>query len=90
MTEVIEALRCHVDPNWQCFGVFLRVDFKLMNAIGKDNKRFSDCMLDLVTKWVIMDKGTGDLPRTWQTVVKAVMSSGYGLVAEELAKKYGV
>ena len=48
-------------------------------------------MLDLLTKWVSEDEeGTGDLPRTWQTVVKAVKGSGRMQLARELAKKYGV
>ena len=44
-------------------------------------------MLNLVTKWVSRDDDTGDLPRTWETVVKVVKASGHKQLAEELARK---
>ena len=59
-----------------------------MGTIKANNRECADCMLDLVTKWVRKDDGTGDLPRTWETVVKAVKASGHKQLAEELAKKY--
>ena len=62
-----------------------------MNIIEKDNRGSSaDCMLDLVTRWLREDEGTGQLPRIWETVVKAVKDSGaeHARLARELAKKY--
>ena len=61
-----------------------------MDTIKENNGDCADCMLDLVTKWVRKDDGTGDLPRTWETVVKAVKASGHKQLAEKLAKKFGV
>ena len=61
-----------------------------MDAIEKDRSGSTHCMLELVSKWVYRNNDTGDLPRTWTTVVKAVKSSGHGKLAEDLAKKYGV
>ena len=61
-----------------------------MGTIKANNIDCADCMLDLVTKWVSRDDGTGDLPRTWETVVKAVKASGHKQLAEELARKFGV
>ena len=48
------------------------------------------CMLQLIEKWLAHDNGTGDLPRTWETVVQAVKNTGLGRLAEELAQRYGV
>lgn len=90
MTEVIGALKQQVDAKWRHFGTFLRVDAALMNTIATDNKESTNCMLELVTKWVNGHDGTGQLPRTWQTVVNAVKGSGCGKLAEELAVKNGV
>ena len=50
----------------------------------------SECMLDLVSRWVNCHKGTGDLPRKWQTVVEAVRDTGFEPLAKELAQKHGV
>ena len=91
MTDVLEALGQEVNAKWRHFGTFLRFEPSLMDTIEKDNnKSVTDCMLDLVTKWVGQYEGSGGLPRTWQTVVEAVRKSGCGVLAEELAKKYGV
>lgn len=61
-----------------------------MGTIKANNGDCADRMLDLVTKWVSRDDKTGDLPRTWATVVKAVKDSGHKQLAEELARKFGV
>ena len=49
-----------------------------------------DCMLDLLGKWTSNQKGTGTVPRTWQTVVEAVKKTGFPVIAEMLAHKHGV
>ena len=87
---MIEALERQVDGDWQHFGSYLRFDSTLINTIDADNRRSTDCMLALVTKWVNKDEGTGELPRTWQTVVEAVKSSGHKQLARDLAEKYKV
>lgn len=90
MTDVTAALRHQVDAKWKHFGSYLRFDPTLIETIDKNSKECADCMLDLVTKWVSKDDGTGDLPRTWQTVVMAVKYSERAQLARDLAKKYGV
>ena len=91
ITEIIKALGHTVDSKWKFFGNFLCVEPTLMDAMNKDNfGNTSDCMLDLVSRWVNYHKGTGDLPRTWQTVVEAVRDAGFEQLAKELAGKHGL
>ena len=90
MTDITEALDHQVDAHWKRFGNSLRFDPTLMDTIKADNGESADCMLDLVTKWLSRDDGTGDRPRTWETVVKAVKASGHKQLAEELAREFGV
>ena len=61
-----------------------------MKKIRQDESDVGACMLQLVEKWLHYDDGTGDLPRTWKTVVQAVKDAGNGLLAEQLAKRFGV
>ena len=62
-----------------------------MESIRLDNGgRPDDCMLDLLGKWTSNQAGTGTLPRTWQTVVEAVKSTGFETIAENLAHKQGL
>lgn len=86
MADITEALGTRVNKHWKRFGNSLRFDPTLMDTIEAKNRQCADCMLDLVTKWVRGDEGTGDLPRTWDTVVTAVKASGHKKLAEELAK----
>ena len=90
MADVLLALECEVDAKWKHLGTYLYVDPLLIENIEKNNGSTSDCVLDLVTKWVMESDRTGDLPRTWQTVVEAVRLSGFRKLAQKLADKYGV
>ena len=47
-------------------------------------------MLQLVDKWLGHESRTGDLPRTWTTVVQAVKSMGKRPLAQTLAEQHGV
>ena len=91
MTDVLGAIGKELDAKWRHFGTSLRFESSVLNTIQSDNsKSVTDCMLDLVTKWVDKYEGSGDLPRTWQTVMKAVSKLGERKLAEELEKKYEV
>ena len=90
MTDVTVALRNQVDAKWKHFGSYLRFGAALIETIDKNSNECADCMLDLVTKWVNKDDETGDLPRTWETVVMAVKYSGRAQLARDLAKEHGV
>ena len=70
--DVIEALDGKLDAKWRRFGTFLHVDPPIMDRIEKNKSDVEDCMLQLVEDWVCNKDGTGDLPRTWKTVVQAV------------------
>ena len=87
-SEVIDALNHELDDQWREFGMHLCVK-PFMHGIDKNKKLdVGACMLQLVEKWLVNDNGTGDLPRTWETVVQAVKKTGKGRLAEELAQRY--
>ena len=88
--DVIEVLNHRLDAQWKLFGLHLHVRMVILDVINRDNSTVASCMLQLVVKWLGHEDGTGDLPRTWQTVVQAVKRTGKGLLAEQLAKQYGV
>ena len=84
------ALDNQLDAQWREFGTYLSVEPFSMDSISKDYSDVESCIMQLVVKWVLHDIGTGDLPRTWQTVVQAVTCTGKGLLAEQLAEQHGV
>ena len=89
--DILKALKDQLDAVWRKVGTFLDVEHQTMNAINKDNAgKTGDCMLALVNMWCCHEAGTGDRPRTWQTVVEAVKDTGFEQLALKLAKEHGV
>ena len=88
--DVIKALNHQLDAKWKEFGTHLRFEPAILNGIGSDRSGVGDCMLELVEKWVVCENGTGDLPRTWQTVVQAVRVTSSEHLAKQLAEQQGV
>ena len=62
----------------------------ILDSIATNNSNVGDRMLQLVEKWLDHDNGTGDLSRTWGTIVQAVKQTGKGQLAEQLARRHGV
>ena len=88
--DVIEALKQDLDAEWRKFGTHLRVEPAVMDRIEKDKSIVGACMLQLVEKWLYRENETGDLPRTWKTVVLAVKEMGKRPLAEQLAEQHGI
>ena len=87
---MLTALDHQLGAQWRSFGTYLYVKPSVMDEISKDNSDVNTCILRLLDKWLGHENGTGDLPRTWQTVVQAVKHTGKGLLAEQLAEQRGV
>ena len=87
---MFEALNHCLDAQWREFGAHLCVEGDILDVISYDSPNLASCMVQLVEKWLGHDNGTGDLPRTWQTVVQAVKHTGNGLLAKQLAEQHGV
>ena len=86
--DVIEALGHRLDVRWREFGTHLHVQSAILDEIIVNNSNVTSRMLQLVEKWLSHETGTGDLPRTWQTVVQAVKHMGKGRLAEQLEQQY--
>lgn len=86
ITDVLKVLNHQLDAEWREFGTFLYVKPPIMDRISKDKSKASACMLMLVEKWLYHEDQTGDLPRTWGSVVMAVKDTGNGFLARQLAK----
>ena len=86
--DVIKALDQKLDAKWRKFGTFLYIEPAIMDRIEKDKSDVEDCMLQLVEDWVCNRDGTGDLHRTWKTVVQAVKEMKVPL-PQKLEEQYG-
>ena len=88
--DVIQALNQRLDAQWRHFGTHLRVESAILDGIETNKSNERDRMLQLVEKWLAHENGTGDLPRTWETMVQAVKDAGNRLLAKQLAKQFEV
>ena len=89
--NIIEDLNHQLDARWRHFGNFLRVKSEIMDNIEADHRgKSEDCMLNLLERWTSIHEGTGDLPRTWQTIVDVIRKMGLPKFAKSVALKNGV
>ena len=91
LSDIISALKKQLDSEWKMFGLFLGVEASTLDNIeaSRSHEGVSVCMMYLVRQWLRNDSGTGNKPRTWETVVKAVNDTGSGF-AHDLAETFGL
>ena len=82
---------------WKLFALHLKVDWDFVVIIEEhcldSSSRFygqgwlKQCLYHLLEKWLYEEDGTGDLPRTWDTIVTALESCGIPTLAESLRRQ---
>lgn len=91
ISDILRALDHKLDCNWQEFGTFLNVEYRVIKSIEIEERgKLHSCMLHLVGSWIDNQRGTGGLPRTWETVSEAVRDAREPKLAMKIAEKYGV
>ena len=91
LADILRALEHKLDATWQEFGTFLGVEYQTVNAIEMEQRgKPRSCVLHLLGRWLLHQAGTGDLPRSWETVVAAVKEAGFRKLAEEVAERHRV
>ena len=54
-----------------------------------EDQRFKECLYNVLEAWLFKEEDTGDLPRTWNTVISALESSNLLTIAESVKKQIG-
>ena len=87
--EVQRDLVDRVAAEWYKLGIVLQVETYVLNNITVNSVQqgVEKCCMDLFMRWLRGDKGTGSLPRTWDTIISAVEEIDPPL-ARELHSKY--
>ena len=71
--------------DWKEFAVHLRVDSKIFPAILRKNVGFvKECFLEVTDRWLRGEDGTGDRPRTWETLFDALTLTRHPLLVEDV------
>ena len=70
---------------WKEFAVHLHVETKVINVVYKQCLAVvEDCFIEVTGRWLCGEDGTGDLPRSWETVVEALRLTGYPLLVQDV------
>jgi hypothetical protein len=71
--------------DWKEFAVHLHVESEKFPAILRKNVGFvKECFLEVTDRWLRGEDGTGDRPRTWETLFDALTLTGHPLLVEDV------
>ena len=102
LSDVYSALTTEdvVVSKWKLFAHNLKVgmDFiqlieeACLDSFGKfyELGKLKECLYNVLEAWLSEEEGTGDLPRTWDTIVTALESCSISTLAESLRKQIGL
>ena len=73
---------------WKEFAVHLHVETRITNVVYKQCLAIvDDCFKEVSGRWLGGEEGTGDLPRTWETVFEALRLSGFPLLVKDVREE---
>ena len=85
---------------WKLFAQCLKVEVDFIQLIDEacpdssgrfyGQERSKECLYSILEAWFSEEEGTGDLPRTWDTIVTALESCSISNLAESLRKQIGL
>ena len=101
LSDVYSALTTEdvVASNWQLFALHLKVERDFIQLIeeacfessgrfyGQKRSKKEVCLYNVLEAWLSEKEGTGDLPRTWETIVTVLESCRIPTLAENLGKQ---
>ena len=88
-----------VASNWKLFALCLKVEMDFIQLIeeacfessgrsyGQKILKKEACLYNALEAWLSNKEGTGDLPRTWETIVTVLESCRISTLAESLRKQ---
>ena len=72
-----------MDARWNEFATHLNVEWNMREGVRKQYVGdVRDCFIEVTGRWLSGVVGTGERPRTWETVFDALTATGYTLLVE--------
>ena len=73
---------------WKEFAVHLHVETRTTDVVYKQCLALvKECFLEVTHRWLCGADGTGDLPRTWETVFEALRLTGFPLLVKDVREE---
>ena len=86
--ELVRLVGSQMCAKWIPFAVYLGIEKHIRDEVSyKFLREPKDCFIEVVGRWLSHEDGTGDSPRTWETVFSALQEMGFTLLVKEVTQK---
>ena len=86
--DLLDLVESQAYEKWKEFAIHLGVQQNIREEIAFDSQRVAkDNFIEVVYRWLSHEDGTGDNPRTWITVIRALREIGFPVPLEDLKRK---
>ena len=86
--ELLRLVGSQMCAKWNTFAVYLGIEKHIRDEVSyKCLREPKDCFIEVVGRWLSHEDGTGDNPRTWETVFSALQEMGFTLLGKEVTQK---
>ena len=84
--SVLRLVGGRMSADWDMFAMYLGFEGNTRRTVEMENMRLSHkCFMAVVDWWMQGKHGTGDLPRTWRSVLQAVRDCGHAGLADDVS-----
>ena len=74
-----------MDARWEEFAEHLHVEWNVIKGVRRNYPYdVTVCFIEVTGRWLSGEDGTGERPRTWETVFDALILTGYPLLVEDV------
>ena len=74
-----------MDARWEEFAEHLHVEWNMIKGVRRNCPYdVTVCFIEVTSRWLSGEDGTGERPRTWETVFDALRLTGHPLLVEEV------
>ena len=83
--DINKLVGSRMSAEWDKLAMYLKFDSNTRQAIDRDNNgKCGRCFSNVGSSWLESKEGTGDLPRTWRSVLQAVRDCGHRGLADDV------
>ena len=83
--DLIRLIGSKTCVKWSEFSLYLGIEKHIRDEVSLNCHRVAkDCFIKVVSRWLSHEDGTGDNPRTWETVFSALRDMGRAHLVEEV------
>ena len=83
--DLIRLIGLKICVKWSEFSLYLGIEKHIRDEVSHNCHRMAKvCFIEIVGRWLSHEDGTGDSPRTWETVFSALRDMGLSHLVEEV------